>query len=84
MPYEYEKEKQKIFTDEGQRKFLKIRDKVIILLRDSGAFKMNNIVEGDGWLCMAFVDRMVELGEIREVTGPDVFGQDRVFVSIKI
>ena len=29
------------------------------------------------------VDRLVELGGIQEVTGPNVMSQDRVFISAK-
>jgi len=82
--YNYHNEKRHIFTEEGQVKFLKVRDEAQRLLKEAGAFKMFaplKGVTGDVWEMMANIDRMVELGEIREVTGPDVAGQDRVFVS---
>lgn len=84
MSYNYELEKPKIFTEQGQRDFLKVRDRVHKLLTDAGAFMMFSAlkdVSGDAWLMMAYVDRMVELGEIREITPPTVAGQHRVFVS---
>lgn len=40
-------------------------------------------VTGDSWEMMARVDRLVELGEIREITGSNVAGQDRVFVEAR-
>lgn len=86
MSYDYKTQKQKIFTEEGQRAFLKVRDKAHSLLKEAGAFKMwplLNCISGDTWFSMALVQRMVELGEIREITGPDVFGQDRVFVKAR-
>jgi len=83
MSYSYEKEKKWLFTDQGQRKFLKIRDKVSALLKASGAFMMSNVLIGGDWECLACVDRLVELGEIREILQSDgVAGQHRVFVGI--
>lgn len=82
--YSYKDEKHKIFTEEGQRRFLKVRDEAKSLLKDAGAFKILaplKDLSGDIWELMAHIDRMVELGEIREITGPNVAGQDRVFVA---
>jgi len=81
--YIYENEKPKIFTEEGQRDFLKVRDRAHKLLTEAGAFEMFAVLKdvgGDSWLQMAYVDRLVELGEIREITGDDIAGQNRVFV----
>ena len=82
--YNYETEKQSIFTDEGQKTFLQIRDKVHKHLNLSGAFMMENIINGivggTTWFHMACVDRLQELGEITELTSL-VRGQDRVFVK---
>lgn len=80
--YNYIEEKPKIFTEKGQVDFLKTRDKVKGLLKIAGAFNITHVtVSGDGWLAMAYVDRLVELGEIKELTSQDVRGQDRVFVN---
>lgn len=80
--YDYKKEKPKIFTAEGQVDFLKTRDKVKELLKIAGAFNITRVmVSGDNWLAMAYVDRLVELREIRELTPKDTAGQYRVFVS---
>lgn len=83
--YSYETERPKLFTEEGQRDFLKVRDHVQALLAKAGAFRMAEamICSGDSWEALARVDRLVELGEIREITGPDVAGQHRVFVSAR-
>jgi hypothetical protein len=65
--YNYQTEKSKIFTEDGQETFLKIRDKVQQLLKQSGAVMMQNAISGvtgDVWLHMACVDRLVELKEI--------------------
>ena len=84
--YDYQAERPEIFTEAGQRDFLKVRDNVQRLLDIAGAVKMGKAIEvisGDSWLQLACVDRLVELGEIREVTDEDVAGQDRVFVRAK-
>ena len=81
--YNYNEEKHKIFTEEGQREFIKVRDRAKKLLDEGGAFKMFSAlkdISGDAWQMMAYVDRLVELGEIREITENEVAGQNRVFV----
>lgn len=86
MSYTYERQRQGLFTDEGQRKFLEIRDHVHGLLKQAGAFRMQEamIGSGDSWLMLACVDRMVELGEIRELAQfGSVAGQHRVFVACR-
>jgi hypothetical protein len=80
--YSYETEKKKLFTESGQVMFLAIRDRVNSLLEQSGAVRMQEAIAttaGDSWEMLACVDRMVELGELHEITGKDVAGQHRVF-----
>jgi anion-transporting ArsA/GET3 family ATPase len=82
--YNYQTEKTKIFMEDSQETFLKIRDKVQQLLKQSGAVMMQNAISGvtgDSWLHIACVDRLVELKEIKEITKDNVAGQHRVFVS---
>ena len=82
--YNYYEEKHKMFTEVGQVSFLKVRDAAKRLLEEAGAFKMYCVlkgISGDSWELMSYVDRLVELGEIREITGEEVAGQYRVFVS---
>ena len=83
MSYDYKTELPEVLTDSGQRMFLRIRDKAHDLLANAGAFKMDAVMIGSGstWTMLACVDRMVELGEIREITPTNVAGQDRVFVK---
>lgn len=85
MSYQYADIKEKLFTDEGQRMFLKIRDNAKTLIAQAGCFMAQNAwscVTGDSWLMLACIDRMVELNEIRELTREGTFGQHRVFVSL--
>jgi hypothetical protein len=82
--YNYEDLKPKLFTEEGQTTFIKIRDHVKKTLLVSGAIsagKAMSAATGDSWLMLACVDRLVETGELREVTQEGVFAQHRLFVS---
>jgi hypothetical protein len=86
MGYDYQTQRPAIFTENGQRMFLKIRDNTQRLLGLAGAARLHEMISdcsGDSWDMLACVDRMVELGEIREVTSGHVAGQDRVFVSAR-
>lgn len=78
--YNYQKIKPELFKEENQKFFLDIRTKVFNLISKSGSVKMEQILIGDSWLCMACVDRLVELGEITEIptTG---FAQHRIFTK---
>ena len=82
--YNYEEQKQSIFTERGQEVFLSIRDKSKQLLKRAGCFKLGMAISGqigDSWAMIACVDRLVELGEIREVEQIGAAGQDRIFVK---
>lgn len=86
--YSYTEMRPLLFTEDGQVLFLQIRDRVNALLKTSGAVRMEEAIRestGDTWQMLACVDRLVELGELREITGGDiqVAGQHRVFVSGK-
>jgi hypothetical protein len=80
--YNYETEKKELFTEYGQVMFLEIRDNVKVLLKKSGAVRMQEAIagsSGSSWTMLACIDRMVELKELREITGSGVAGQHRVF-----
>ena len=92
--YSYQQVKPRLLSDEGQRLFLKCRDRVQGLLKTSGAIRMQEAIQtlsGDSWTMLACLDRMVELGEIREIREREVLvpyndviegpAQHRVFVA---
>ncbi len=85
MSYCYETQKKFIFTDEGQRKFLHLRDFTERALEMSGAVQAGHILavagSGDSWDQMSCIDRLVELGELREIPNPSCAWQHRVFVQ---
>jgi hypothetical protein len=67
MGYVYEAQKSWLFSDEGQREFLKVRDHVAKLIQLAGACtvgKAMSVMDGDSWERLACVDRLVELGEV--------------------
>lgn len=86
--YKYEDCKPELFTDEGQRRFLAVRDHVHKTLNSSGAIRMMEAISlsgGDSWEKLTCVDRLVELGEIREIAQPEgTPGQYRIFVSNQV
>ena len=79
MSYEYESLKPMLFTENGQKDFLKVRDKVNSLIKTAGAFRMAEAGIAS-WPDMAAVDRLVELGELVEFKR-DCWGQFRVFTT---
>ena len=81
--YDYQDWRSAVFTEEGQVVFLKVRDNVHRLLKQSGAFKHTFAyigISSDNYTMAACIDRLVELGEIVEATR-DVPWPDRVFVA---
>lgn len=84
--YKYSELRPNLFTDDGQKLFLAIRDKTHRLLNLAGSARCEEMMSGNSgssWDMLACVDRMVELGEIREITNGNVAGQHRVFVSAR-
>jgi hypothetical protein len=83
MSYHYEEQKPRLFTEEGQVLFLRVRDAAQALLKTSGAFMADAIFGrsggGETWMMLASLDRMVELGELVEIDQGRVAGQHRVF-----
>ena len=84
MTYNYQTQRDNLFTEEGQLMFMKIRDKINVLLDQSGAFRLLEAIStarvtGDTWDMIACIDRLVEIGEIREIETKGV-GQHRIFI----
>ena len=84
--YNYKTERERVFTDSGQRYLLVIRDRVKKLLSLAGAFRMEEATKGmcgDSWLALTCVDRLVEIGEIQEIDAQTPKpGQHRIFISV--
>lgn len=83
--YIYEDERHKLFTESGVKMLLRVRNSVDEKLKHAGAVRSGeaiSVVTGDSWTMLACLDYLVENGEIREITGSAVAGQNRVFVRI--
>lgn len=84
MIYDYKQMRDGVFAEHNQKLFLQVRDKTYSLLREAGAARLLNIMyglTGDTWLIIACVDRLVELGEIKELSGTPQAIQYRVFIE---
>ena len=84
--YRYDEMKPSLLTDNGQRMLFNVRDFVHQTLKTAGAVRMQEAMDAacDGWgewERLAAVDRLVELGEIREIPQEGVPGQHRIFVK---
>lgn len=83
MPYSYQEEREKLFTDEGQKLLLEIRDRTFRLIDMAGAVSVDKAIagsSGEAWKMLACLDRLVEIGDIYEVERKHpVRGQYRIF-----
>lgn len=85
--YNYQVERPRIFTEEGQRAFIEFRDNVLRIIKESGAIRQEEVNRfarmGDSWGNLALIDRMVELGDLREINYGKCAGQHRIFVKAR-
>lgn len=88
MAYVYGELKQHVFSENGQKMFLAIRDNAQRLIKTAGVATMEKIIAGqtgDVWQMMACVDRLVELGELLETRNElSGAGQHRLFTSFDL
>ena len=86
VSYSYRDIRGRLFSDAGQAMFMKIRESVRTRLASAGAVRMWEAIDsgvgGDFWTLMACVDRLVELGEIKEIPQGDAAGHHRIFVAV--
>lgn len=85
MGYNYETEKTKLLEAENVRTLMTTRDKVLALVKHSGAVSMGKAMScwgsGNSWTMMAAIDWMVEQGDLREVMQQrEPVGQYRIFM----
>lgn len=80
--YKYEEQRPYTFSDEGSRTVLRLALCAQYLYGQAGAVSLGALIghlTGDSWHHTACVDRLVELGYLREVQQGPVAGQDRIF-----
>lgn len=84
MSYDYATCRPELFTESGVEVLTAVRRNTEKALEVAGAVRAQEAISGtggDSWTQLAALDYMLEKGELREVTGPDVWGQHRVFVA---
>lgn len=81
--YNYETERPYVFTDEGQRRFLKVRDEANRLYDLAGAVRVDKLLlgGGDSWKMLALIDRLVELEEFHYVYHKDAAKQYHILIK---
>lgn len=67
--YNYKEQRSELFTEEGVKSIIKVRDKVEHLLRTAGAFRGDTI--GGSWDELLVLDYLVELGELVKLRDPE-------------
>lgn len=73
MSYDYQKEKRNLFTENGLKTLIKVRDNSIRLSNISEVFTLEKMISncsGGSWTMLAAVDYLEELGEIKCVHSP--------------
>lgn len=83
MPYSYEEERPNVFKKQYRADFLKVRDTAKRLCNEAGAVRSDKLtagLSGSSWIMLAFVDRLVELGELTCISPKGVAAQHRVYI----
>lgn len=83
--YSYQEVRPQLFTEVNSVAFIRFRDNAMRLLKDAGAFRGFNAFRGvsvlDTDTMNAMCDRLVEMGDVKEIAGANVSYQDRVYVK---
>lgn len=83
--YDYHTEKPALFTEEGQRMFLRVRDAANKHCAEAGCVRIDALMRvagsGSSGTQLACCDRLLELGEFREIPQNNCAGQHRIFVK---
>lgn len=85
MSYNYNEEKPKVMTPDGQKMLFSIRRQMERLIKLAGVVTLAKAIErvsGDSWTMIACVDYLVELGEFKEVElKSEHAAQERIFTD---
>lgn len=86
MGYDYKAEQPKLFTQDGIKVLLQVRDRTQMLLKSAGAFRELEAltgIGGDSWLLMACLDWLIEEGRIVRLAR-DCWSQYNVYAAPKV
>ena len=84
MSYDYQSQRPALFTEEGVRILIAMRDKCRQMLKQSGAFAASKAMEsitGSSWVMLAALDYMVERGELKKITQPEARAQHEIYAA---
>lgn len=85
MGYDYAIERKHVFTEEGSKMLLQIRDTAKDLIAKAGVARCDKMMAkctGDSWRMLACIDWLVETGDIIEIPNPTSgAAQHRVFIT---
>ena len=84
MSYDYQTERPALFTEEGVRILIAMRDKCRQMLKQSGAFAASKAMEsipGSSWVMLAALEYMVERGELKKITQPEAWAQHEIYAA---
>jgi hypothetical protein len=86
MSYNYELQRHEIFSEDGIKTLVKMRDKAKELIKVAGAARADKIMSatmGDSWTMLAALDYMVETGDLYRVTAErTTMGQHQIFTEL--
>lgn len=86
MTYDYAKERPELFTEDGQRVLLAVRDAAFDLISTAGAVRAAEVMDvavkrlgaASSWTMLAALDRLVEIKDLVQVYDGG-WAQHRVF-----
>jgi hypothetical protein len=84
MSYKYEDEKKRLFTEDGVKTIIFVRDQAKALVKIAGCFTAEKLLEkcaGDSFTILAVLDFLVEIGELRV---RDELHNVSVYVGVKL
>lgn len=88
MPYNYQMERYKVFTEDGVDTLFRVRDAVKHCIKECGAFREQELfkhIKGsyDSWTVTACLDYLIELGELVRWERKS-WGQYSVYTTSKV
>lgn len=78
---QYQAERGRLWTESGAGYILEIQQSARHFIETSGAVLSSRLITGDSFMSLNAMDYLEEQGYLRQVTGSEVAGQDRVYVA---
>lgn len=88
MSYRYESEKYRLFTEDGVKDLMGIKDAAMGLIETAGAFRAVELLEKtshpDTFFFCAALDYLVEKGHLIELTRPNCMSQFQCYTTPQV